>query len=237
MMSQQPPTPQLALAHLTRAPLVPPADGERPPLLALLHGVGSNERDLFSLAPQLDPRMRIVSARAPLTRAPGSYAWFHVQFVPGGFVIDPAQLDASRQTLATFLDEAVAAYDADPARVYLFGFSQGAIMSLVTAIATPQRLAGVVALAGRIPPEALPWAVAPEQTEGLPVLLAHGRADSVIPVEWAHRARATLEQQRVALTYREYDTDHRIPPPMLQAATTWLDERLAEPRWTPLPTT
>ncbi|MEO8129574.1 MAG: phospholipase, partial [Bryobacteraceae bacterium] len=62
---------QLSLTHLVRQPAVP-SEG-RPPLLVLLHGVGSNEQDLFGLAPSLDKRFLIVSARAPITLDRGSY--------------------------------------------------------------------------------------------------------------------------------------------------------------------
>src|SRR6266436_5075172 len=66
-----------SLVHLLRQPLV---ETSTPPLLLLLHGVGSNEHDLFALAPFLDERFLIISVRAPNTQAPGSYAWFEVDF-------------------------------------------------------------------------------------------------------------------------------------------------------------
>ena len=61
------PTPAegLPLVHLLRPPLVAPPAGQKPPLLSLAHGVGSNERDLFSFADELDPRFMVVSARSP----------------------------------------------------------------------------------------------------------------------------------------------------------------------------
>ncbi len=233
-MSQQPEQTSFSLVHLTRPPQqAPTTEGTRPPLLALLHGVGSNERDLFGLAPELDPRLRIVSARGPLIRGQGSYAWFDVQFLPGGgFLINPAQLNSSRQRLMTFLREAVEAYEADPERIYLMGFSQGAIMSLTLALTQPKLLAGVVAISGRIPPEVQPWMVLPEETAGLPVIITHGRGDTVISIDWARRARETLEHQRVALTYHEHDGGHFIPPAMLAEVRGWLTQRLDEPRWT-----
>ncbi len=226
MIDDTTPVEGLPLVHLVRPPLTPPAPGTRPPLLALAHGVGSNERDLFALAPQLDPRCVVVSARAPLTRAPDAYAWFNVQFTPQGPVIAPEQLDASRLTYAEFIGAAISAYGADPARVYTLGFSQGAIISLVTALTHPQLFAGVIALAGRIPPEAVPWLHAPDETAGLPVYMAHGTRDTIIRVEEARAARDILQRQRVDLTYTEYPIDHRITPEMFDEMTAWLGRRL-----------
>ena len=62
---------KLSLTHLVRGP---GRGGQTaPPLLLLLHGVGSNEEDLFGLAPYLDERFLVVSARAPVTLGYGGY--------------------------------------------------------------------------------------------------------------------------------------------------------------------
>src|SRR5579859_6418256 len=179
----------LPLVHLVRPPLVAPPEGQKPPLLSLAHGVGSNERDLFSFAQELDPRFVVVSARAPLTRGPDSHAWFDVRFLPQGFAINPQHLDTSRKVYAEFLTAAASAYGADPERIYTLGFSQGAIISLVTALSSPKLFAGVIAMSGRIPPEAEPGMASPEDTAGLPVFLSHGVLDNVIGIEYARAAR------------------------------------------------
>jgi len=219
----------LPLVYLAHEPRQPTPTG-KPPLILLLHGVGANERDLFSLAPQLDSRLLTLSLRAPLTRGPNSYAWFTVAFLPTGFKIAPEQLDASRRRVIEFIGAAIKRYDADPQRVYLLGFSQGAILSLATALTEPELLAGVIALSGRIPPEVEPWIVAPERTAGLPVFLAHGRQDSVIPYEWAERARPILERQRVALDYHTYDMEHQIGAQTFADLSAWLTAHLDAPR-------
>ncbi|HZC08078.1 MAG TPA: alpha/beta hydrolase-fold protein [Ktedonobacterales bacterium] len=229
-MDDATPVEGLPLTHLVRQPLTESRASGRPPLLLLAHGVGSNERDLFSFAENLAPQFVVVSARAPLTRGPDAFAWFNVQFTPQGPVIAPEQLDASQKVYAAFAGEAIMAYGADPARVYSLGFSQGAIISLVTALTHPHLFAGVVALAGRIPAEAIPWLAAPEETAGLPVFMAHGTRDTIIRVEEARAARDVLERQRVALTYTEYATDHRITPQMFADMTAWLAQRLAGQR-------
>jgi phospholipase/carboxylesterase len=225
------PSDELSLVHLTRPPEALPPPEARPPLLALLHGVGSNERDLFRLAPRLDARFVVLSLRAPLVRGPESFAWFNAEHTPRGTVIAPEQIMASRDRIARFLGEAVEAYAADPERVYLLGFSQGAIMSLTLALTRPERTGGIAPIAGRIPPEVLPELAPAERTMGLPVLLQHGTADTVLAIDWARKARTLLERQRADLTYREYEAGHQITPGMLAEAARWLSARLDGPAW------
>lgn len=221
----------LPLVYRTLAPRQPAPPGQKPPLALLLHGVRSNELDLYSLAPNLPPQTRVVSLRAPLERGPDSYAWFDVTFLPGGYRINPEQLDHSRSLVVDFATQAAAAFGADPERIYLLGFSQGAILSLTVALTQPELVAGILPLAGRIPPEVKPWIVAPERLAGLPVFLAHGRSDAVIPFFWAEQARDFLRSVGVTLTFMEYPAGHRIPPDMLADAVSWLDASLIAPRW------
>ena len=136
-----------SLFHLVQPPRRP-SEG-KPPLLLLLHGVGSNEQDLFSRAPMLDPRLLVVSARGPITLYPGAYAWYHVTFTYEGPVHRPGESEESRKKLITFLDEIVDAYDADPQRVYVGGFSQGGAMTFCLATTVPEKLAGALILSGR----------------------------------------------------------------------------------------
>src|SRR5262252_4760688 len=116
--------------------VAPPKGGleSKPPLLLLLHGYGANEDDLFSLAPYLDGRFMIVSARAPIMLQPMSYAWFNLGFTPQGIVVNLDEVESSRRTIHKFIGEIVEAYDCDPKSVYLMGFSQGAMLSLAVAL-------------------------------------------------------------------------------------------------------
>jgi phospholipase/carboxylesterase len=221
-------TAPLSLVHLRRAPQA--ASAGKPPLLLLLHGVGSNERDLLSFACALDPRFLVLSLRAPLERGPDSFAWFNVQFLPQGYAIEPEQLRESRDRILAFIDEAVRAYGADAARVYLLGFSQGAIMSLTTLLSSPSALAGIAALNGRIPPEVIPWIAPQAELAGVPALVIHGTRDSVIPIDYARRAREVLEALPVDLTYLEYPLPHTIGERTLAATVAWLSAHLDAPR-------
>jgi phospholipase/carboxylesterase len=213
----------LPLVHLVRQPEI---EANTPPLLLLLHGIGSNEHDLYGLAPFLDQRFLIISVRAPLTLGPGSYAWFDVDFTPQGMVINPEQAEASRKTLITFLQEAVTAYGADPERIYLMGFSQGAIMSASVALTRPELVAGVVLMSGRILPEIQPLIASNEELSGLPFLVVHGTADMVLPISHGRASRELLSSLPVDLTYHEYPMGHEVNQESLADVTTWLTEQL-----------
>jgi phospholipase/carboxylesterase len=215
--------PQLPLPYVARRPAQP---GGAPPLLLLLHGYGSNEHDLIGLAPSLDPRLLILSPRAPWVVMPGGFAWFDLDFTPGGLVINTAQVLASRDRIGQFMADAVAAFGADPQHVYLGGFSQGAILALALALRRPATVAGVLAMSGMAPP-ALAAEMAPaEALRGLPVLMQHGIYDPVIPVAAARAGRDLLARLPLDLTYREYPMGHEVSAESLADAAGWLRARL-----------
>ncbi|MCA1613914.1 MAG: alpha/beta fold hydrolase [Acidobacteria bacterium] len=198
-----------------------------PPLLLLLHGIGSNEADLYGLAPYLDGRFFIVSARAPVVLGPGAYGWFNIEFTPAGLVADAAQAHRSLRLAAGFVDELTDAYRLDPRRVYLLGFSQGAMMALGMAMARPSKISGVVAMSGRLPAREFQPADAPDALAGLPVLVTHGLYDQMLPVSNGRAIRDRLAELGAALTYREYPMAHEVSAESLRDVARWLTDRLA----------
>lgn len=215
-----------SLVHTVRLSGIPSTPGERSPLLLLLHGVGSNERSMAQLAPAFDPRFIVVSARSPITLGPDAYAWFHVAFTPNGPSIDAREAEAGWAHIARFIDEAVETYDADPARVFVAGFSQGGIMALAALLTSPERIAGAVAMSGRLLPEVLPHAASPERLQDKPVLIVHGVADETLGIHFARQAREQLQRFPLAVTYRELSMGHSIVPQSLALVREWLTARL-----------
>ena len=96
----------------------------------------------------------------------------------------------------------------------LGGFSQGAVMSYALALGRDRpRPAALLALSGFIP-TVDGWA--PDLEPPFPpIAIVHGAYDPVIPVEFAHRARATLEQAGAEPLYRELPIEHWIDPAVL----------------------
>ncbi|MBV9927891.1 MAG: alpha/beta fold hydrolase [Acidobacteria bacterium] len=200
--------------------------GQTPPLLLLLHGVGSNEEDLFALAPYLDKRFLVVSARAPVALDYGGYGWFRIDFTPRGMSADIGQAKRSLSMLPGFVEGLVETYGADAGRVYLAGFSQGAMMSLALLLTRPEKLAGVVAMSGRLAADVLEGEPDREALEGKPVLVTHGLYDPVLPIENGRAARDHLKTLPVKLTYREYPMGHEVSMESLRDVTGWLSAAL-----------
>lgn len=215
------------LIHLARQ--AAPGNGP-PPLLILLHGFGSNEQDLFSMAPYLNRRFQIVSARAPYTLMPGGYTWFELGITESGgtVLIKPAQVEASRVQIVQFIGEAITNYGADPARVYLMGFSQGAMMSALVALNRPDLVAGTVLMSGSIPPETRPLIAPHEQLAGKPFLVVHGTMDTLLPIRNGREIRDLLASLPVKLGYKEYPMGHEVSTESLSEVVGWLDAQLGE---------
>lgn len=214
------------LHHVAQPPRLP---SDRPPLLVLLHGYGSNELDLVGLAPELDGRCQVISLRAPIPMGGPAFAWFPLQFTERGIVADAETAKTSYAALLDELPGLVERYDADPARVYLAGFSQGAIMSASLALNAPGLIAGAVLMSGRVMPEMVPAAPDLAGLNGLPLLVVHGTYDEVLPIENGRATRELLSKLPVELTYREYSMAHTVSPESLATVADWLKARLDGP--------
>ncbi len=212
----------LSLSFLER----PAAAGTTQPwLLVLLHGVGSNERDLFGLAPHVPPQFHVLSLRAPHVMGPGSYAWFQFAVSSRGERgIDEAQEAASRQLLAQTVAAAAQQLGIAPERVVVGGFSQGGIMSLSLLLTQPQLLRAAMVLHSRLLPQVLPLAAPAQALQGKQLWVSHGLQDQVIPLSSAHATREHVLRLPLTLRYAEFPGGHEIRPAELQGAMQWLDE-------------
>lgn len=213
--------PQLSLPHLARAA----QPSQAAPLLILLHGYGSNERDLFGLAPYIDPRYTVLSVRAPIALGQGAYAWFPLDWRADGVHFSAEDVQTARQRVIQLVAEAQAAYQPEGGPVYLLGFSQGAIMSAATLLARPDMLAGAALMSGSATPD-----MAPADTAALahrPVLIVHGVYDDVLPIRHGRQSREVFAALPVDLAYHEFPMGHEVSAASLDAVVGWLRARLA----------
>ena len=206
-----------SLVYRERPPAADPAG-----LLVLHHGRGTSELDLLPLADVLDPqqRLHVVTPRGPL-QLPGSpgYHWYRVPRV--GYP-DPDTFAAAYSALARFHDELWERVGVGPERTILGGFSMGTVMSYGLGLGVDRPApAGILAFSGFVP-TVEGWAASLSDRTGMRIFIAHGRADPVIDVGFARRARELLEEGGLQVEYRETDAVHTIDPAVIEPAVAWL---------------
>ncbi len=196
---------------------------ENAPLLVLLHGVGSNEQDLFSFADKIPSKYHVVSLRAPFVLAESSFGWYQVDFKNGKPHINAEQANDSRLKLIHFLETLKSEINYNPKQVYLCGFSQGAIMSYSVALSRPDLVTGLAAMSGRMLDEHKPYFASKEKLKTLKVLITHGNADPVLNVEYAKQANVYLQEIGLKPELKLYNEVHTINSGMLADLLIWLD--------------
>lgn len=187
------------------------------PLVVLLHGRGSNEREIIALADHLPSGPAYAAVRAPIAEG-GGYAWFANRGI-GRPVAE--SLAASMTWFRSWLDAVAPA----GRPVVLVGFSGGAAFAGGLVLADPQRFSGAAILYGTLPFDAgVP--VTPARLAGLPVFVAQGEQDRVIPAELLDRTWDYLLSDSAAPAYARRDPGgHQISGQTLGELGGWIRER------------
>lgn len=206
------------------------AKGQATSLVVLVHGYGANGDDLLGLADPLGPHLpgtAFVAPDAPEACAANGFGfqWFPIPRFDGSTEAQArAGIMASADDLNAFLDARLADEGLPPEALALFGFSQGAMMSMHVAPRRAQPVAGVVACSGRL---LVPETLQAETRVKPPILLMHGDQDPVVPFAEMSRAGDAL----VAAGFDTYGhvmkgAGHGIAPDGLGVALQFLREHL-----------
>jgi phospholipase/carboxylesterase len=196
-------------------------------LVILLHGVGANGANLVPLGEALEailPDARFVSPDAPHAFEGGGAGrqWFSVVGVNDGN--RARRIVEAREDFDRVVTREIerAGFSGRLDRVALFGFSQGAILSLDALADGRWPVAAVVAASGRL---ATP--VGPKPASGTPVLILHGERDDVISAAEAERAKRVLDGAGFSVEAHVYPgLGHSVSPEGLAAAGAFLARSL-----------
>jgi phospholipase/carboxylesterase len=173
--------------------LGPVSGGEPKQLVVLLHGLGSNGKDLIGLAPffaETLPDAVFISPDAPFRcdMAPVGYQWFSLQDRSYENILEGVQ--SAAPILDDFIDHQLKTYGLLNKDLSLIGFSQGTMMSLYVGPRRGDQIAGIIGYSGALITEKGQPLSAHKKP---PVLLIHGEEDDVVPIESYHSAKKVLE--------------------------------------------
>lgn len=211
-------------------PSFPPRAGGAPrQLVVLLHGWGADGDDLIGLAPHFAralPHAEFLSPHGPFPCDMGfGRQWFSLADRTPERML--AGLRATAPAVDAYLDAALAARKLEDGKLALVGFSQGTMTALYLALRRPKPCAGIVGYSGSLLGA---QELAGEVASRPPVLLIHGQADEIVPIQAFRQAKSLLEALAVPLEAHERPgLGHGIDEFGLEAGARFLAKVLAGP--------
>ncbi len=193
-----------------------------------LHGLGADGNDFAPIVPEIRlPRlaMRFVFPHAPvqpvtINGGMRMRAWYDIT-EGANRREDERGVRASQVLIETLIGREKQRGTA-ARRLVLAGFSQGGAIALQTGLRHPERIAGIRALSTYVPVAEELSAEASPANRDVPIFMAHGSYDPVIPLARAEQSRKLLESLGYPVEWREYGMPHSVCPEELADIGAWL---------------
>ena len=201
-----------------------------------MHGLGADGHDFEPVVDEFDPD------RLPSTRFVFPHAPERAVTINGGYVMrawyDILSMDfSSRREDAAGVLESAAQVEAliarenargiPDSRIVLAGFSQGGAIALHAGLRHPRRLAGILALSTYLPLADRFSGEASPANRDVPIFMAHGSADPVVPHESGKRSADFLAANGYRLAWHSYRMEHSLCIEEIRDIEDWLAGVLA----------
>ncbi|MEZ5508914.1 MAG: alpha/beta fold hydrolase [Gammaproteobacteria bacterium] len=200
-----------------------------------LHGLGASGDDFVPVVPHLklpdSLHARFIFPHAPAipVTCNGGYimpAWYDILALTEIRDINPAHLQQSCARISDILQQQIAQGIA-PERIVVIGFSQGGAVAYHTALAFPQRLAGLIALSTYLPEPALLERAERDANHSLPVRIAHGDFDDMVTERASRLAFEWCRDQGYDVAWKNYPMAHEVCISEIRQIGEWLKGMLA----------
>lgn len=192
------------------------------PMLILLHGHGSNENDLFSLADKIPNNWTVISIRGPYKLAEHSYRWYDVNMVNGKIAINMEEEETSRKKLLNLIEKTIQTQEIDREKIVVAGFSQGANMAQSLGLSEPNLFAGFAVFSGRFVEEFIPFISNSTRLKHSKAFLSHGSGDHLLPKTYADENIQKLNELGIQISYCEDSSGHSISTKQWGEFSKWL---------------
>ncbi len=192
-----------------------------------LHGLGADSSDFMGIVSELplpeEISWRFIFPNAPmrnitLNQGMTMRAWYDFADMNIGQNEDQAGIQASSKLITALIQQEQQRGIATD-KIVLAGFSQGGAMALYTGLTYPQKLAGIMALSSYLPLASV--TLSQSQHKDLPIFMAHGLYDPIIPYAFALQSRQKLSEIN-GLEWFEYPMEHGVHPKEINDISIWL---------------
>lgn len=195
-----------------------------------LHGLGADGSDFASIAPELklpsSLNMRFIFPHAPvmpitINNGYEMRAWFDIHGLTVGSKVDTSGIAASTIAIHALIEREIKRGIATN-QIILAGFSQGAVMALITGLTYPKPLAGIIALSGFLPSAQEVLQKASTANQRIPIFMAHGKEDNIVPYAFGSESHAVLQQANYSVSWHEYTMSHTVCRQEVDDISHWL---------------
>ena len=194
--------------------------GPRPGAAVLwLHGLGADGHDFEPIVPELglpaSKPVRFIFPHAPirpvtLNMGMRMRAWYDILQLGGGAEDEKGIRES--QALLEKLIQSEKTRGIPASKIVLAGFSQGGAIVLQTALRYPERLAGVMALSTYLPLAGFLEKEKDGMNADVPMFMAHGNYDDMIPMRRAEQSRDLLKGLGYGVEWHAYPMPHSVCP-------------------------
>jgi len=189
-------------------------------LIFLLHGYGSNEKDLFSFSEFLPKNNHIISFQAPKELEKNCYSWYDIYFNDNS--VKSYNVKQARVSIEIIYNNIIHYSNLfnHVGKITLIGFSQGAILSWALGINYPDKINKLVLLSGYFNDELINNKS--NELKELKCFISHGIYDQVIPIEVARDSIKKIEKYNINYEFNEYPEAHGVSNQNLNDIINWL---------------
>jgi phospholipase/carboxylesterase len=194
-----------------------------------LHGLGADGHDFESIVPELrlppEPGVRFIFPHAPHRPVTinGGYimrAWYDIAQSAHGFEQNAEHIRESEKIVQGLI-ERENSRGIPSGRIVLAGFSQGGAIALHTGLRYPRPLAGLLSLSAPVPFVEELMAETHTVNADVPIFMAHGTDDPMVPYAMAQQARAQMEAKGLKIEWHAYVTGHSVVPDEIRDISCW----------------
>lgn len=202
-----------------------------------LHGLGADGNDFVPIVPEfrlpVDLPIRFVFPHAPLRSVTlnNGYvmrAWFDIRALDKNITqgVDQKGILESVKSIEQLIEKEIQR-GIPSEKIILSGFSQGSVIALITGLCYPKKLGGILALSGFLPGTEQLIAATSEANRSIPIFLAHGIEDTVIPHALGQVTYSFLKKHNYPVSWHSYRMAHSVCPDEIHDIARWLTKEIS----------